>query len=342
MERLCKDVERGLLFRTECQSPASEQSTINMELEADAEMLAAALSFVDEALAIAADGSEGVLDTLPPLVALGSLVAPSNVDGEWSPSGGGGTLAALGEAASSGGDGDLSARQAALDAECSSMLPSSGASESVDDDPRDSVKAKPVEKKRTRKRPADYNPNRAREEQRKEVRALRSEVGSLEEQLAVLDEARPRHCGAVASGLHHVDESDSIASNVWKALAERQLQKRVASTSENVRLKAALQANQAMIARVSRIIRSHNAEKVGALTCANARCMSVANWLGCSSAAGHAGVLHRAVAQTFRAYTVPGEPDDHPTAYGGRRRMLRSGRQRCPRLLCRYFEALQL
>jgi len=117
------------------------------------------------------------------------------------------------------------------------------------------------------KRSLGYNPNRAREELRKEVLGLRTEAAELEEQVAILRRFRPcrdavaqdRSSRAVALPAF---SADIVASNVWKAMAQRQLQKRMASAHENSKLRSAVEANERMVSRMSKMLRSHNAEKV--------------------------------------------------------------------------------
>lgn len=233
-----------------------------MELEGDADALVAALSFVGDVFDFAVAELSGAVDaSSSPLTVQGSVAVSSDppppgfsseLDGVWPPesdhSGNGGfdlglagfddqagwTLTRSDGAAavstSSGSDGDLNADEAISDALSSSTRLPIVEANAGSDAPDASVKGKPAERSGSRKRPASYNPNRARDEQLRELRSLRAEAAELEEQLAVLGKLRPHQRLVEGNSSQEENTSDSIAANVWKAMADRQLQKRMAST----------------------------------------------------------------------------------------------------------------
>lgn len=118
--------------------------------------------------------------------------------------------------------------------------------------------SKPAAKKRA----LNYNPNRAREERRKEVIALRLEAAALESQLATLQNVAGHHQRTRGLAKHPRTISTSIAHTVWKTMAERQLGKRLEVSRENGDLKAAVRANHSTIRRMAKLVRSVTAERV--------------------------------------------------------------------------------
>jgi hypothetical protein len=124
-----------------------------------------------------------------------------------------------------------------------------------------SSQTRALSKPGTKKRTLNYNPNRAREERRKEVIALRHEATMLESQLATLQNVADHqrtHCLTK----HAQTASTSIAHTVWKTMAERQLEKRLEVSRENGDLKAAVRANHSTIHRMAKLLRSVTAERV--------------------------------------------------------------------------------
>ncbi|EGZ08857.1 hypothetical protein PHYSODRAFT_524263 [Phytophthora sojae] len=77
-------------------------------------------------------------------------------------------------------------------------------------------------------RPLNYNPNRARDEQRKELLYLREKVVEMEQELKALQSTL-----STSSGFR--------APDVWKDMASHQLEQRLKSERENRRLKAVLE-----------------------------------------------------------------------------------------------------
>ncbi|KAG6618727.1 Cytochrome P450 86A2 [Phytophthora cinnamomi] len=102
------------------------------------------------------------------------------------------------------------------------------------------------------KRPPTYNPNRAREQQRKELQYLRQVVMELEQEIKVLQSTRrPKPFGELEGDnggegdtgeVGEVSASSGFrAPDVWKEMANHQLQQRFKSEQENRRLKAVLE-----------------------------------------------------------------------------------------------------
>ncbi|KAE8985249.1 hypothetical protein PR003_g23052 [Phytophthora rubi] len=95
-------------------------------------------------------------------------------------------------------------------------------------------------------RPLSYNPNRAREQQRKELLYLREKVVEMEQELTALQGTRRPKTFSEVEG----DEADAggvtassgfRAPDVWKEMASHQLEQRLKSERENRRLKAVLE-----------------------------------------------------------------------------------------------------
>lgn len=269
---------------------------LEMTSDADVEALAAALSFVDEALdghhaglwatadelpppsvwlqpaaarsaplADAASEMNDGLDSLDGLLELGDdFDAPDSLLLDWM------TAQHASEPMDSVGGGECSHDAIKSD----SPSPSSATSVAANDGNVPPHGAASARKQRasgkTQRRSAQYNPNRARDEQRRELRRLRTDASELEEQLSVLRSHRCRlqrsHAdsdrGGCLTGTMRSGVVESIAASVWKAIAERQLEKRMAAVHESHQLRAAVQENQATITRMAKLLRSHNAEKV--------------------------------------------------------------------------------
>ncbi|KAG7375121.1 hypothetical protein PHYPSEUDO_003653, partial [Phytophthora pseudosyringae] len=100
------------------------------------------------------------------------------------------------------------------------------------------------------KRQLNYNPNRAREQQRKELLYLREKVVEMEQELNALQGSRrPKSLTEVEmegnknqeEGREVVVSSGFKAPEVWKEMAGHQLEQRLKSERENRRLKAVLE-----------------------------------------------------------------------------------------------------
>lgn len=131
---------------------------------------------------------------------------------------------------------------------------------------RGNGKQQPPVKKATTKRPYNYNSNRARDEQRRELRALRAEAAGLESKLATL-----RKLGALRGVDVEGGEAgkngkngaqDPLAEVVWKNIAQHQFRKRLASSLKHDELEAAVRANQSAIQRMKDLLRSQSLQKV--------------------------------------------------------------------------------
>ncbi|KAG3150202.1 hypothetical protein PC128_g23259 [Phytophthora cactorum] len=97
------------------------------------------------------------------------------------------------------------------------------------------------------KRPLNYNPNRAREQQRKELLYLREKVVEMEQELKALQGTRRPKTLTEVEGNNEEDEGEDALSTgfkapeVWKDMASHQLEQRLKSERENRRLKAVLE-----------------------------------------------------------------------------------------------------
>lgn len=122
-----------------------------------------------------------------------------------------------------------------------------------------------TERKRKQKRPTNYKPNKARDEQRKELKELRARSMELEQHLSMLKKLRPfpnaREGDKLTTWNRRVVTAP-VAASVWKSIAKRQFDKLTATVHENKELKAQVGAGQSMIQRVEKLLRSHNLEKV--------------------------------------------------------------------------------
>jgi hypothetical protein len=279
---------------------------LGVESDGDVEALAAVLSFVDEALNGHHAGLRTATDNLSPssawlqptaacsespadvvselddaLVPLDSLLeldgdfdASASLMLEWD------IAQHVGDFTDSVDGGDCGHDAVKMDGQSSSSV----TSVAVNDGDVQPHRAKPARKQRAsskiQRRNNVYNPNRARDEQRRELRRLRTDASELEEQLSVL---RSHRChlqrshgasdrGGSPTGTTRSGVAESIATSVWKAIAERQLEKRMAVVHESNQLRSAVQENQATIMRMAKLLRSHNAEKVSAQLTDLVRC----------------------------------------------------------------------
>lgn len=107
------------------------------------------------------------------------------------------------------------------------------------------------------KRATSFNPNRARAERKTELVYLRQQVLEMEAKLAELQITTPpaasqsavsRICG------DNPDTSDS-ESDVWKAIAERQLAQRRDSEMENIRLRFVLEEQLKVARSLAKILK---------------------------------------------------------------------------------------
>lgn len=119
------------------------------------------------------------------------------------------------------------------------------------------------------KKTLNYNPNRARDEQRRELRTLRAETAELETQLEALQVARRWRTSekkrGVRVGVKHLRTElamNSLAESAWKALAQRQFDLRMRSTGENERLKSRVHMCGKTISRLQRLLLSHPSNEV--------------------------------------------------------------------------------
>ncbi|OWZ07969.1 M96 mating-specific protein [Phytophthora megakarya] len=107
-----------------------------------------------------------------------------------------------------------------------------------------------------RKRPPTYNSNFAREQQRKELRSLRTEAKDLESQLAVIQQVRQGLGGQNNSISDRTERSPlaDIARGVWMTLAQQQFAQRITATKENERLKSLVARNFDVISKLQELL----------------------------------------------------------------------------------------
>lgn len=127
---------------------------------------------------------------------------------------------------------------------------------------KEGQKKRPTAKRR---RPADYNPNRAREEQRKELGALRDQVQILEQTLTLLHSTKSEVPGT--NNRKKAGDGDASGrekeKQVWKELAVRQIELHAAAESEHKRLQSEVQVQKRIIAELQHLIACKATEKVG-------------------------------------------------------------------------------
>lgn len=129
---------------------------------------------------------------------------------------------------------------------------------------------------RQRRKTGDYNPNRARDERRQEMRFLRIKVDALSaelEQLKVTGRSRTSAVQSVQASAHrnatdqrnrHLKTAWSCRS-VWKELATRQYAERHKAEMENLRLKMMLQKQIKFAAKLEKLLRNRPQEEVSRL-----------------------------------------------------------------------------
>jgi hypothetical protein len=106
---------------------------------------------------------------------------------------------------------------------------------------------------RRRTRPRNYNPNKARDERKREVDQLRLKVAALQRQLRVLSD-RPVGLNMLTGSLSSGKDAASALPRVWEDLCHLQLQRRMAAEGENVRLRRALTAQLQVSRRMQRLL----------------------------------------------------------------------------------------
>jgi hypothetical protein len=139
-----------------------------------------------------------------------------------------------------------------------------------------------------RRRPPSYNSNQARQAQTAELRTLRAQAQSLELTLQALQAKRPhpsplgpcdqcQRAGSDASsecpGGDERPERRRAAvreAEVWKEIASRQMEHRVAAESERRRLQQALETQEKLIAELQHLVFCKATAKVGVLVAVRA------------------------------------------------------------------------
>ncbi|KAL4088072.1 hypothetical protein PRIC1_012505 [Phytophthora ramorum] len=110
------------------------------------------------------------------------------------------------------------------------------------------------------KRPRSYNPNRAREQQRKELLYLREKVVGMELELQALHSTRLPNTLAPEQASEQETEAVSgfHAPDVWKEMASHQLEQRLKSERENRRLKAVLEGQIKIGKSLAKLLEAHS------------------------------------------------------------------------------------
>lgn len=111
----------------------------------------------------------------------------------------------------------------------------------------------------------NYNPNRAREEEKRELLYLRSKVVELEDRLEALQEAKRAKERVLAlenGGPELRVTSSKRARNVWEEMASHQLEQRLQSERENRHLKAVLEAQIKIAKGLEKLLQSRATAKV--------------------------------------------------------------------------------
>lgn len=177
-----------------------------------------------------------------------------------------------------GSDADLAAMLAFIDANADGVSPTEGSEGdqyqlpvapelpavflqlSVAQEPPKTPNHKSHNGKRStkRSRPANYNSNRARSEQRRELPELRDQVQELEQTLAALHSARIDFSESSSKKCKSSDGSASGGAGskqeqVWKELAARQLEQRTTSETERRRLHRGVDIQQKVISRLQQL-----------------------------------------------------------------------------------------
>ncbi|ETI43952.1 hypothetical protein, variant 2, partial [Phytophthora nicotianae] len=127
----------------------------------------------------------------------------------------------------------------------------------------DSSKTTQATRSRQKKRQGTYNPNHAREQQRKELRALRTEAADLETQVAAMRQVRRAVVIQDENNSSHAKQSPfaDIARTVWRAAAQQQISERMKATRENRRLKGLVASNADIISKLQALLHQCSLDK---------------------------------------------------------------------------------
>lgn len=121
-------------------------------------------------------------------------------------------------------------------------------------------------RRRKYKRPTDYNPNRARKEQLKELVALRDEVLELEQKVAALRSVTHKNSGFSSKKQRRQDSDDEDGrereKQVWRELMVRQIEQRTAAEGERKKLQREVEMQKKLIAELQQLAFCKAAEKV--------------------------------------------------------------------------------
>lgn len=117
--------------------------------------------------------------------------------------------------------------------------------------------AQEEENKAKRRRPADYNSNRARDELRKELAVLRGQVQELERVLSALQAAKldatRRKCKKIV-GRDRENAVSEREARVWKELIVRQIEQRTTAEGEQKELKRMIKSQEKIIAELQHLV----------------------------------------------------------------------------------------
>lgn len=215
-------------------------------MEDDDLVLQAALSLVDDALGNS-EGAGGELTLLSPFSSSsGALEWPGTSEFAFEES---------------------SFVAAPIDISLSSEIPVEEAAPRVCGE--DNALPRPSDLRKRADRPKNYNPNRARDERRRQLSELRVEAAELESKLSVLKKMgmlrgvkviRGEGVGGV------IERTNSIEQIVWRGVAQDQLRKRLASSLEHDELRAAVKVNQRAIKRMKELLHSQSFPRVSSMT----------------------------------------------------------------------------
>jgi hypothetical protein len=127
-----------------------------------------------------------------------------------------------------------------------------------------------------------YNPNRARDEEKKELTYLRTKVVEMEQKLKAMQDAQRAKQAVVAGSSrgfpqaiveagnqeedHSLSTSSDCARNVWKEMASHQLEQRLQSERENRHLKATLEAQIKIARSLEKLLQSRATASVRAVS----------------------------------------------------------------------------
>lgn len=100
------------------------------------------------------------------------------------------------------------------------------------------------------------NPNKARSERMQEVRGLRFEISKLTTQLTTLRNAAARRGRGCSNQLARTSESTELVGGcrVWEEICRNQLVRRVATETENFRLKYTLDEQRRLSNRLQQVL----------------------------------------------------------------------------------------